>query len=128
MTILILFNCKSEESNETQLKYESFISEGETINTSHYFCSITPMEIEYTYRKGKWTFKSSKGYKIAEGEYNVSTEMVWDGGGCPYKYTRNSVNLEKWEFWNEKGEIIEPTQKMINLIDPIQMNSENPFD
>lgn len=66
---LSFLKCKNEESIETKLKYESFSSEGETKTDSYKFCSITYVEIEYTYRVGNWVFKSSDGYKFAEGEY-----------------------------------------------------------
>lgn len=116
-------NCKNES-----IEYESFTSDGETINSSYAFCSYTLMEIEYTYRTGKWTFNSSHGYKIAEGEYENPRQTIDTLGGCPFSYIDTVINLEKWMFWNEKGDLIEPNQKMINLIQPNQFKSDNPFE
>ncbi|WP_422104964.1 hypothetical protein [Winogradskyella sp.] len=122
--LTVLLSCKNSNNN---LGYESFISEGKAKNDVLTFCSTVAQEIEYNYRIGVWTFKSSHGYKIAQGEYNISDEVVEGHDGCPYKYRKNSINLENWKFWNEKGELIEPNQKLINLIQPIQFKTDDPF-
>jgi hypothetical protein len=125
---LLIFSCNNITSNSKVINYESFRSEGITKTGSYTFCSIVPIEKEYLYRVGIWTFKSTYGHKIAEGMYENSINIIEDHGGCPYSYKTSTINLKNWKFWNEKGEIIVSTQKMINLIDPNQMNSENPFD
>ena len=126
--ILIVFisilslNCKNES-----LKFENFTSEGETKYASYTFCAFIPHEVEYSYRVGTWTFKTN-GSKIAEGKYDIFAKKVDSLGSCPYSYISNSINLEKWKFWNEKGQEIKPTKRMINLVQPNQMNSVNPFE
>lgn len=106
---------------------ESFIMEGETKSESYIFCSFVPEEVKYSYRVGKWTFSSSYGYKIGEGEYDTLVKIREGHGGCPYSFVENSIDLSKWKFWNQDGEVIKPTQKMINLIQSNQVNSNNPF-
>lgn len=118
LIIILLFNCK----NENKQKYESFISNGITKTDSFTFCSIVPKQIEYSYRVGPWKFESSKGYIIAEGEYENPRQIIDSLGGCPFSYIDTVVNLKKWEFWNDKGQKIEPTKKMINLISPNQID------
>ncbi|WP_178988109.1 hypothetical protein [Winogradskyella schleiferi] len=119
----LYFNCKNESSD-----LDNFTSDGETKMASYTFCSITPSEVEYSYRIGHWTFKYPNGFKIAEGKYDISTITVDSLGGCSYSYISSSINIEKWKFWNKKGQEIEPTKRMINLVQPNQRESENPFD
>lgn len=125
---LLIYSCNNIISDREVIKHESFTSYGKTKTDSYTFCSITPVKTSYSYRTGTWYFMSSNDYKIAEGTYENDINTIGDHGGCPYSYKTSTINLKKWKFWNEKGEIIEPTQKMINLIDPNQMNSVNPFD
>lgn len=129
--ILLLFiitfinSCKKESLVRNE--YEYYIIEGKTLDSSYKFCSITYVDIKYSYRIDKWTFNSSKGYKLAEGEYDIINEKVFDHGGCTYSYLRNSVNLEKWKFWDEYGQEIEPSKRTLYLIKPRE-EKENPFE
>ncbi|SDI22012.1 hypothetical protein [Winogradskyella thalassocola] len=112
---ILSFNCKNDS-----LKFKNFTSEGATKFASYSICSIIPTEVEYSYRVGNWTFKSSNGHKIAKGKYDTSIIKVDNVGGCTYEYISNSIALENWSFWDENGQIIEPTKRMINLVQPKQ--------
>lgn len=125
---ILIFSCNDISSDSDAIKYESFTSCGETKPDSYIFCSTVPIEINYTYRIGIWRFISSTGYIAAEGEYNVRFNTVRDIGGCPYCYKSTTINLEKWKFWNENGELIEPSKKLINIIQTDKMSSRNPFE
>lgn len=122
ISVMTVLNCGKQESN---LKFENFDSKGKTIFSKYTFCSISPVEIEYSYRVGKWTFLSSNGYKVAEGEYDTQIEIVNDHGGCTYQYTKSIINLDKWKFWDVNGELIEPSKKILNIIRPHQLKPEN---
>lgn len=92
------------------------IKEGELIEKSYTFCAILPKEIKYSYRKGIWTFKTEKGKLIARGKYDTQLISVDNHGGCPYSFIKNTVNMKDWEFWNDTGERIEPTKRLIKMI------------
>ncbi|CAL2092047.1 conserved hypothetical protein [Tenacibaculum sp. 190524A05c] len=79
------------------------------------FCGVVAKEIEYEYRVGKWIFEDNN-VKIAEGEYEVVINKEENLGGCEYSYYLSTINLDKWKFWNKRGELIEPTEKHIDLI------------
>lgn len=79
-------------------KYESFIPEEETKEASSVFCPTFAKEIKYSYRVGHCKFKSSNGYKIAEGEYDISSILIEDRGGCSCRYIKNSIAPERWLF------------------------------
>ncbi|MBF8149689.1 hypothetical protein ITJ86_07245 [Winogradskyella sp. F6397] len=120
---ILFFNCKNEQS-----EYESYTSIGEIEHASFTFCAIVPSEVDYSYRVGEWIFKSTNSYKLAKGKYGISVVNIDSIGGCNYEIITNTISLKEWVFWNEKGEIIEPTKRMINLVQPNQMNSVNPFE
>ena len=56
------------------------------------------------------------GKKIAEGEYDKKIIEIDSAGGCSYSYITNSVNLNKWKFWDIDGKEIQPTTRLISLI------------
>lgn len=120
---IAIFSCK----NEVKKPFETFSSQGHTESYYFTFCSTISTEVKYTLRVGQWTFKSSKGYKIAEGFYDNSIKVINNHGGCPYELKQNSIDFEKWKFWNENGQLVKPNQKMLKLIMPNPFETENPF-
>ncbi|MCB0446367.1 MAG: hypothetical protein KDD03_02445 [Gelidibacter sp.] len=56
------------------------------------------------------------GKKIAEGEYDEKIIEVDTMGGCPNSYVANTVDLKKWKFWDRDGKEINPTERLISLI------------
>lgn len=107
--------------------YESFSREGKTIDTTFTFCSFTAIEVDYSYRIGKWTFTSSLGHIVAEGKYKIINETINSYGGCPYTYLKNTIDIDEWVFRDEHGNKIKPSKKLLNLIKPQQNQVENPF-
>jgi len=112
----LIINCKNSPTNENW-NPDEIIAVGKTKDTTYLWCSITVYEEEYSYRTGTWNFLTKDSVKIANGEYDIFLNEIWDKGGCPYKYMENEIDLNKWEFWNLSGEKIEATEKMIKLID-----------
>ncbi|RZN80319.1 MAG: hypothetical protein EVB11_11625 [Winogradskyella sp.] len=125
--LISIVSCLDKSDNKNSIVYESFSRKGKTIDTTFIFCSITATDIDYSYRVGKWTFTSSLGHKVAEGKYRLANETIWGHGGCPYSYLKNTININDWKFWNENGNEILPTKRILNLIKPIQEKIENPF-
>ncbi|MCK8482300.1 hypothetical protein [Psychroserpens algicola] len=121
--ISLIFSCKTENSNSTEIKkgFHNVEAIGELISGSYTFCGIVPTEINYTYRTGKWKFITSDNIKIAEGEYDVLVKENDSSGGCGFKYFENKVDSEKWNFWNKDGEVIEPIKRLINIIESKQV-------
>ena len=113
---LLIISCKNNNKTENW-NYENVIEIGKTKDTTYIWCSITPYEDKYSYRIGNWEFRTEDSLKIANGTYNVFMNEIWDKGGCPYEYLENSIDLNKWEFWNSKGQKIKPTKKMLELVD-----------
>jgi hypothetical protein len=115
-----MFSCKNEQSNRkiTDLNTKDITAIGKTIDTTFFFCGITPVLKEYSYRQGIWIFQTNDGIKFAEGEYDADFKKdVWKRGGCPYSYYENSINLSKWKFWNLNGDKIKPTKNLLSLIE-----------
>lgn len=114
----LLISCSDNTNEQYPKNLFSVIQEGETVESTYTFCSIVAQEVEYTYRIGLWIFKSREGKIIAKGEYDTKTIIIDDYGGCacPFSYVINTVDINKWEFWNSKGEKIEPTQRLISLV------------
>jgi len=113
---ILFISCNNSPTNKNW-KSEEIIAIGKTKDTVYLWCSFTVYEDKYSYRTGKWKFMTKDSLIIANGEYNIFLNEIWDKGGCPYEYMENAIDLKKWEFWNLNGEKIEPTEKMIKLID-----------
>lgn len=122
LLIGLVFSCKNENSNSAELKkgFHNVNAIGELKNGSYTFCGTVPTEVNYTYRIGKWKFITKGKIKIAEGEYNAIIKENDSSGGCGFKYFENTVDLEKWKFWNKDGKLIEPTKRLINIIESKQ--------
>lgn len=89
---------------------------GKTKEDSYIFCSISSIERKYSYRVGTWSFFIKGEKKIAEGVYDTKTVTIDSIGGCPYSYKENYIDIKKWKFWNEEGKEIEPTERLISII------------
>jgi hypothetical protein len=116
ITILLLFlfvKCNSNSKwNPDEIK-----AVGKVVDTTYVWCGAVPNEENYSYRTGKWEFRNKNNILIAAGEYDVFINKFWDKGACEYEYLENSIDLNKWMFWNLKGNIIEPTDYEISLVD-----------
>lgn len=113
---LLLLSCQNNRSN-VKWNSDEIIAIGKTKDTTYIWCGITPKEDKYSYRIGKWEFTMKDSLKIASGEYDVFLNWIWDKGGCPYEYFENSIDLEKWEFWNLNGDKTELTENHLKLIE-----------
>ena len=113
---LLIISCNNSPTNENW-NSDEIIAIGKKKDTTYLWCSITVYEDEYSYRTGKWKFITKDSLIIANGEYDNFLNEIWDKGGCPYEYMENSIDLKKWEFWNLSGDKIEPTEKMLKLVD-----------
>lgn len=119
-----LFNCKAKTKKTSELKKGFYYIEaiGKKKNASYTFCGFVATEVKYSYRIGTWTFKTRDNIKIAEGEYTIILKVSdsTSPSACAYIYMENTVDPDKWKFWNKEGEMIEPTKKLINLIESKQ--------
>ena len=75
-----------------------------------------PVEEKYSYRIGRWEFKSTKGILIAVGEYDEFDNKIWDRGACEYVYIENSIAVNNWQFWDLLGNEIEPNNQQIDFV------------
>lgn len=121
--ISLVVSCKTENSNSSQFKkvFHNVEAIGELKSGSYTFCGTVATEVNYTYRTGKWKFITSENIKIAEGEYDVLIRENDSSGGCVFKYFESKVDLKKWKFWNKDGEVINPTKRLINIIESKQV-------
>ncbi|WP_405569092.1 hypothetical protein [Winogradskyella sp. Asnod2-B02-A] len=124
LVVSLLFSCKTEnkKSSESKKGFYSIETVGKKKNASYTFCGAVGTEVKYSYRIGTWTFKTKESIKIAEGEYDtvIKVNDSTSGSDCEYTYIENTVDPEKWKFWNKDGHIIEPTKRLINLIESNQ--------
>jgi hypothetical protein len=120
LVISLVFNCKNENSTDIKNGFISVDAIGEIKNGSYTFCGTVPSEVNYTYRIGNWKFISKEKIKIAEGEYDTIIKENDTSGGCGFRYVENKIDVGKWKFWNKDGEIIEPTKRLINIIESKQ--------
>lgn len=110
---LLLFSC---QNNDNKSIFVSLKASGELINSSYDFCGFVLVENKYTYRKGVWTFLVNDSIKIAEGPYINKLITVDDMGGCPFSYFKDSVDIDKWSFWNINGQNILPNKRLEIII------------
>ncbi|WP_272151328.1 hypothetical protein [Tenacibaculum aiptasiae] len=109
--ISVVFSCEKKANVKKEV-----IANGVTKLGMYTFCGFMPTEVNYTYRTGRWVFLTHKKNKIAEGEYDIVFRKVDDIGGCEYEYVENKLDLNKWKFWNSKGELINPTKEIVAFI------------
>ena len=110
--LIIVFSCTNKfQQNSIHIK-----AIGDSKEASYTFCGFIPKEVNYTYRIGTWKFVTQNNVIIAKGEYNVTLETDNSSGGCPYSYFNNTIDIDKWEFWDIKGQKIKPNKRMINII------------
>lgn len=117
--VVFTFGCKNDTLKSTELKkgFYTLKATGESKSGSYTFCGFVPTEVNYNYRIGNWKFTTNDTIKIAEGEYDVVIKVDDSSGGCEFKYFDNTVDLKKWRFWDKSGQPIEPTKRLINLIE-----------
>ena len=114
--VYLIFSCSDGSKEKFPENIFAIEQIGKLKNGSYTFCSTVPKKIEYTYRVGGWSFYMKNGKKIAEGEYDKKIIEIDSAGGCSYSYITNSVNLNKWKFWDIDGKEIQPTTRLISLI------------
>ncbi|WP_298897295.1 hypothetical protein [uncultured Psychroserpens sp.] len=124
LVVSLFFSCKTEnkKSSESKKGFYSIKAVGKKKDASYTFCGAVGTEVNYSYRIGTWTFKTKDNIKIAEGEYDtvIKVSDSTSGSGCEFTYVENTTDPEKWRFWNKDGQIIEPTNRLINLIESNQ--------
>ncbi|MFY7669488.1 hypothetical protein ACOSP6_00235 [Tenacibaculum sp. MEBiC06402] len=114
---LVFSSCSNRFEKEKYPKdFFNIIQEGILIEKSYIFCSVVPKEVKYSYRDGAWIFRTAQNKKIAQGNYNKEIVTIDNYGGCSYSYIKNTVNIKEWKFWNDKGQRIEPTERLISMI------------
>lgn len=111
LLINLVFSCKTKTNSRKEI-----VANGITKLGTYTFCGFMPTEVNYTYRTGKWMFLLEGKNKIAEGEYDLVYRKIDDAGGCEYEYLENKLDLNKWKFWNNKGELTNPTEEIITFI------------
>ncbi|OUS01058.1 hypothetical protein A9Q86_09955 [Flavobacteriales bacterium 33_180_T64] len=114
----LLFSCTDDPKEEEKYPKNLFsiIQEGKSVEDTYTFCSTIPQEINFSYRIGIWIIKTKNGKKIAKGEYDIEIITIDDQGGCSFSYKVNTVDINKWEFWDSEGVTIEPTKRLISLV------------
>ena len=76
---------------DIRLECGPFYRLGEQIDTTYTFCSIVPVEQNYSYRKGKWEFWLQEGEYLGEIEFGHALETIEGHGGCPYEIMVSSI-------------------------------------
>ena len=114
LLLVLFFSCQSSDAK--RLKFVTLEASGKSINTSYDFCSVVAIKHEYSYRINTWKFIVNDSIKIAEGPYINTLVTIDDHGGCPYSFFTDSIAIEKWSFWDLKGNRIPPNQRLKNII------------
>ena len=127
---VLFISCTQQPNGEDKFPENLFsvIKEGELKEDSYTFCGVVPTEIEYSYKVGKWTFKSIDGKPIAQGEYGKKLVTIDTMGGCSFSFKVATVDYNEWQFWNADGEKIKPTDRLktlINLPDSTNINIQD---
>lgn len=94
-----------------------FLVKGQFKNSKYTFCSIVPVENDYTYKSGEWKFWNLEGQLIAKGVYEPKTITIDGEGGCPYEMIEGLMNKENWNFWDENGKTIIPDKELLSGIE-----------
>ena len=66
---------------EANLICGDFYAAGQFEQGSYTFCSTTPSEVQYFYKKGAWKYWNLKGELIASGTFNPEKQKIEDQGG-----------------------------------------------
>lgn len=133
LTFIFLESCSNENNKlqriskeppiEAEFRCGKFYASGNVVLSSYTFCSIIPIEVDYYYKKGKWTFWNQNNNKIAEGIFNNNL-ITKDGiGGCPYSFYNDKINLDKWKFWNGRGEVIKLENEEVSIFEDCNVYS-----
>ncbi len=114
LLLVLFFSCQSSDTKG--LKFVTLEASGDIKTYTHTFCGIAAKEYTDSYRTGMWKFFVNDSIKIAEGPYINTLITIDDHGGCPYFIYMDSIAIEKWSFWDLKGNRIPPNQRLKNII------------
>ena len=86
--------------------------------TSSYIncCFAGPCDMYYSYRVGEWFFYFDSGNLMAKGVFKINKIKIdtsCEGGDIGFKSTIDFT----WEFYNEIGQKITPSKKIIEKIE-----------
>ncbi|WP_156168980.1 hypothetical protein [Kordia jejudonensis] len=118
ISALCFISCKDTQTAELnpQWNYDSIKGFGTSKKHEFTFCGIVPKVIEYEYKVGLWAFYTPQKVKIAEGIFDKELVEVSDRGGCSYSYYENTMNPEKWKFWDHNGKSIPLNKRDLDFI------------
>lgn len=116
--VLMLVACQSKQpAKQNQYSVIDIITPiGETKTEYYTFCGIVPIKSSFTYKVGVWQFYKNDTTKIAEGIYDATSVTIDTAGGCPYTIIENSIDLHKWTFWDDSGNVVAATTALIDII------------
>lgn len=116
----MILSCSQKKDlrpSEANMICNDFYIQGQFKNATYSFCGIVPTEVQYIHKDGKWKYWNIRGQLVAEGIYKLKKIKVEDHGGCSYEIIQGELDKKEWIFWNEKGNKIEPNEKLINKIE-----------
>lgn len=81
-------------------------------------CGLKSDEINYFYKVGEWRFWNLDKQLIAKGEFeidSIKTSVI--GVNCENTIKLSKINDTKWDFYDKKGNKIEPTIELKHTIE-----------
>jgi len=97
-------------------KCEKYFVHGQYVDTTYMICSFIPQKHNYQYRSGRWKYWNYSGQLIAEGvlKRKVHTDRI---SGCSFDILEGIIDENTWEFWNDEGKRIAPSETLIKELE-----------
>lgn len=121
LVFISFYSCTNEKvqnsTEEATCKCDNYFARGNVVSATFGFCSIVPVDIDYYYKKGEWTFWNTSGQKVAQGKFDNNIVTVDSIGGCSYSFFDTKINSDKWKFWSDDGARIQLKNNAFNVFE-----------
>ena len=107
------------QNKEAKMICDDIYAKGQFKYGHYVFCALVPVDQEYSYKSGFWEYWNFQRRLVAAGTYKLEKVLIEGEGECSYEIIESKIQKEKWKFWDEKGNQIQGTEKLIKKFELI---------